>query len=195
MLLSILSPAVKCQWDLSSTEEAIITSVVFIGALIGSMFWGVFGDTFGRNKALLGMNLVVLVCGVLSALKLTSNDDRFPGYPWLLLCRFGVGFGAAGITQVSTYFIEFLPRRTRAVYTLAVSSWWAIGTMFGAGLAVGVMGPDNLGWHWYLGLSASPMVLAIVFIPFIPESARFYVVKGKKEQALKVLKTIAWPFL
>ena len=26
-----------------------------------------------------------------------------------------------------------------------VSGWWAIGTMFGAGLAVGVMGPDKLG--------------------------------------------------
>lgn len=29
MLLSILSPAVKCQWDLSSGEEAAITSVIF----------------------------------------------------------------------------------------------------------------------------------------------------------------------
>ena len=27
MLLSVLSPAVKCQWNLSSFEEAIITSV------------------------------------------------------------------------------------------------------------------------------------------------------------------------
>lgn len=50
MILSILSPAVKCQWDLSSMEEAIITSVVFVGALIGSLFWGVFGDIFGRKK-------------------------------------------------------------------------------------------------------------------------------------------------
>jgi MFS family permease len=191
MLLSILSPAVKCQWNLSSAEEAIITSVVFLGAMIGSVFWGAFGDSFGRKKGLLGMNVCVLVCGVLSAVQLTSNDDRLPGYPWLLLCRFGVGFGAAGITQVSTYYIEFLPRKTRAICTLFVSSWWAIGTMFGAGLAVGVMGPDKLGWHWYLGLSASPMAFAIVLIPFAPESARFYVVKGKKEQAVKVLKKIA----
>ena len=192
MILSILSPAVKCQWDLSSTEEAIITSVVFVGALIGSVFWGFLGDTYGRKKALIGMDLVVLVCGVLSALKLTANDDRIPGYPWLLLCRFGVGFGAAGITQVSTYYIEFLPRRTRAVCTVFVSGWWAVGTMFGAGLAVGVMGHDKLGWHWYLGLSATPMALVLFFIPFVPESARFYLVKGKKEQAVKVLSRVAW---
>ena len=30
MLLSILSPAVKCQWGLSSGEEAAITSVLYI---------------------------------------------------------------------------------------------------------------------------------------------------------------------
>lgn len=192
MILSILSPAVKCQWELSSVEEAIITSVVFLGALIGSMFWGFFGDTFGRKKALIGTNVIVLVCGVLSALKLTPNDDRIPGYPWLLLCRFGVGFGASGITQVSTYYIEFLPCRTRAVCTVLVSGWWAIGTMFGAGLAVGVMGYDNLGWHWYLGLSATPMALVLLAVPFIPESARFYMAKGKKEQAAKVLKMVAW---
>ena len=192
MILSILSPAVKCQWDLSSAEEAVITSVVFVGALVGSVFWGFLGDTYGRKKALVGMNLVVLVCGILSALKLTANDDRLPGYPWLLLCRFGVGFGAAGITQVSTYYIEFLPRRTRAICTVFVSGWWAVGTMFGAGLAVGVMGHDKLGWHWYLGLSASPMAFVLFFIPFVPESARFYLVKGKRAQAMKVLNRVAW---
>lgn len=192
MILSILSPAVKCQWDLSSAEEAIITSVVFVGALIGSVFWGFVGDTYGRKKALVGMDIVVVVSGVLSALKLTANDDRIPGYPWLLLCRFGVGFGAAGITQVSTYYIEFLPRRTRAICTVSVSGWWAVGTMFGAGLAVGVMGHDKLGWHWYLGLSATPMALVLLFIPFVPESARFCLVKGKTKQAVNVLNRVAW---
>lgn len=190
--MSILSPAVKCQWDLSSGEEAIITSVVFMGSLVGGMFWGIFGDTFGRKKALIGMDLFVLICGVLSALKLTDDDRRLPGYPWLLLCRFGVGFGAAGITQVSTYYIEFLPRKTRAVCSVVVSGWWAVGTMFGAGLAVGVMGQDKLGWHWYLGLSALPMAFALIFIPFFPESPRFYIAKGKVEQAAKVLRKVSW---
>ena len=192
MILSILSPAVKCQWDLSSAEEAIITSVVFIGALIGSLFWGVFGDTFGRKKALLGMDLVVLIFGVLSALKLTPDDNRSAGYPWLLACRFGVGFGAAGVTQAATYYIEFLPKKTRAVCSICVAGWWGIGTMFGAALAVAVMGENDLGWHWYLGLSACPMAAALLFFLFVPESARFYLAKGKKKQAEKVLRRVAW---
>ena len=33
--------------------------------------------------------------------------------------------------------------------------------MIGAGLAVGVMVPEGLGWHWYLGLSTIPLFLAL----------------------------------
>ena len=43
--------------------------------------------------------------------------------------------------------------------------WWAIGSMFGALLAYGVMGPDRLGWHWYLGLAAIPLALVLLFFP------------------------------
>ena len=43
--------------------------------------------------------------------------------------------------------------------------WWAIGSMFGALLAYGVMGPDGLGWHWYLGLAAIPLALVLFFFP------------------------------
>lgn len=192
MILSILSPAVKCQWELSSAEEAVITSVVFTGSLTGALFWGLFGDSFGRKKALLVANLTILISGVLSALQLTSNDDRIPGFPWLLICRFGVGFGASGITQVSTYYVEFLPRKKRAICSIFVSGWWAVGTMFGAALAVGVMRPGSLGWHWYLGLCATPFAISLLFFPFIPESVRIYLAQGKREKAVKVLQKIAW---
>lgn len=37
--------------------------------------------------------------------------------------------------------------------------------MFGALLAYGVMGPDRLGWHWYLGLAAIPLALVLLFFP------------------------------
>lgn len=153
MILSTLCFLIRCQWELSSTEEAVVTSMVFCGALIGSTFWGFFGDTFGRKKALIGMECVMLTFGVLSALKLTPGDKRIPGYPWILLCRFGVGLGTSCIPQVSTYYIEFLPRKVRAICSVLAFVWWSLGSVVGSGLAVLIMGESNLGWHWYLGLS------------------------------------------
>ena len=40
MILTVLSPAVKCQWSLSNNEEAMITALTFVGYSFGSIFWG-----------------------------------------------------------------------------------------------------------------------------------------------------------
>lgn len=46
------------------------------------------------------IDLAVLVFGILSAVPITSDPRaKIPGYPWLLLCRCGVGFGAGGVSQ------------------------------------------------------------------------------------------------
>lgn len=50
-------------------------------------------------QGLLIVDVWILVFGVLSALKVSEGDDRDFGYPWLLICRFGVGFGAGGTSQ------------------------------------------------------------------------------------------------
>ena len=192
MLMSTLSFIIQCQWNLSSSEEAVMTSLLFVGCLIGSLFWGIFGDAFGRKMAIIGMEVLTTIFGVLSAVQLTSADRKIPGYPWLLLCRLGVGFASSCIPQVVTYYIEFLPQKSRAMCSVFVSGWWSIGTIASAGLAAIIMGETTLGWHWYLGLSAAPTVLVLVLLPFFPETPRFYVVKEKYETARKVLARIAW---
>ena len=65
MILSILSAALTCEWDLSSIQEASITTVtilitrsicmyhtqvVFFGFLCGSPVWGILADKIGRKK-------------------------------------------------------------------------------------------------------------------------------------------------
>lgn len=191
MLLSILSPAVKCQWDLSGPEEAAITSVVFAGSLLGGLFWGVICDIIGRRNGLFAMILIILICGVLSALQVSSGDTKFPGYPWLLICRFGVGFGSGGTGLVTTFYIEFLPMRARGTCSVLVAVWWALGTMLGALVALGVFG-GGLSWHWFLGLVAIPEAAVLFMFALIPESARFYLAKGKNDKAQNVIKRVAW---
>lgn len=192
LLLSVLSPAVKCQWGLSHSEEALITSLVFVGFLLGGLTWGLVFDAVGRKRGLFIVNLIVLVFGVLSSLKLTPGDSRFPGYPWLLMCRFGVGFGAGGTGQSVTYYTEFLPLKGRGVCIVLLEVWWAVGSMLGAVLAIGVMRDGGLGWHWLLGFAAIPLALSLFLFPLFPESARFYLVKGKHDKAQKVINRIAW---
>ena len=50
-------------------------------------------------QGLLIVDLMLLVFGVLSAVPVSPDDAKVPGYFWLLFCRFGVGFGAGGTAQ------------------------------------------------------------------------------------------------
>ena len=191
MILAVLSPAVKCQWHLSNNEEAMITAITFVGYSLGNIFWGNMADNFGRKKAIFGTILVTLIFGVLSAIKLTPDDARIPGYPWILLCRCGVRFGVSGAAVASTYYIEFLPLKKRAICTVFLLVSMNFGIIFVAALAIGTLGHNKLGWHWYLGLTAIPLLILLVIIPFLPESARFVVTKGKLMEGRQVLRRVA----
>ena len=147
----------------------MITSVDFLGQFCGGVFWGWLCDVIGRKKVLLIVDIDILVFGVLSALSVSSDDGRLPGFPWLLICLFGVEFCAGGTAQVITYYAKFLPLKRGGSYIVLISVWWTIGTIFGAVLAIEVLGYGGLGWHWYLGLAASPLAIVLVLFSFVPE--------------------------
>jgi MFS family permease len=50
MLLSFVGPSVQLEWKLTSHQESMITSVVFVGMLIGAYSWGVVSDNYGRRQ-------------------------------------------------------------------------------------------------------------------------------------------------
>ena len=53
MILSILSPALHCEWGVSQYRQAFLTTVVFVGMMFSSAFWGQVSDKYGRRRALL----------------------------------------------------------------------------------------------------------------------------------------------
>ncbi|MBA0627360.1 hypothetical protein Godav_004884 [Gossypium davidsonii] len=52
MLLSFIGPAVQSLWGLTSHQESLITSVVFVGMLVGAYSWGVVSDKYGRRVSI-----------------------------------------------------------------------------------------------------------------------------------------------
>ena len=52
MLLSFVGQSVQAEWELSAQEESLITSVVFVGMLVGAYAWGIVSDNYGRRQVL-----------------------------------------------------------------------------------------------------------------------------------------------
>ncbi|KAH6800724.1 Major facilitator superfamily protein [Perilla frutescens var. hirtella] len=127
MILSFIGAAVGSEWHLSPGEKSMISTVVFAGMLVGSFFWGVTSDNYGRTKGILGLATVAFVAGLLSAFS--------PNYMSLLVLRCIVGFGLGGMHIVTSWFLKFIPVPNRGIRMIVFSSFWTIGTIFEACLA------------------------------------------------------------
>uniref|UniRef100_A0A0E0EUX0 Major facilitator superfamily (MFS) profile domain-containing protein n=1 Tax=Oryza meridionalis TaxID=40149 RepID=A0A0E0EUX0_9ORYZ len=53
MLLSFVGQSVQAEWELSAQAESLITSVVFVGMLVGAYSWGIVSDNYGRRQAVM----------------------------------------------------------------------------------------------------------------------------------------------
>ncbi|XP_077222479.1 major facilitator superfamily protein [Tasmannia lanceolata] len=181
MLLSFVGPAVQSEWGLSSHEESLITSAVFVGMLIGAYSWGIISDNYGRRKGFFITALVTGGAGFLSAIA--------PNYISLVILRCLVGVGLGGGHVLASWFLEFIPAPNRGIWMVVFQAFWTIGTILEASLAWIVM--PTMGWRWLLALSSLPALVLLLFYHVVPESPRYLCTKGRTTDAIHVLEKIA----
>jgi len=68
VLLSFLALVIQSEFQVEADQGSWMTTVVFIGAAIGTLFFGVLGDTYGRRPAFMASCIIISVAGVMSAL-------------------------------------------------------------------------------------------------------------------------------
>lgn len=180
-ILSILSPALHCEWNISKYQQALTTTIVFLGMMLSSTFWGNISDRYGRKTALTMCGVLLFYYGLLSAVA--------PNFLWLLFLRGLVGFAIGCVPQSVTLYAEFLPTKQRAKCVVLLDCFWALGACLEVALALAVM--PLLGFHWLLALSTMPLLLFAIICPWLPESARFHVASGQPDKALATLEQIA----
>lgn len=181
MLLSFIGPAIHSEWGLSPRQESMLTSVVFVGMMVGALLWGIISDSKGRRYGFFATAMITFTAGFLSAF--SSN------YLTLIALRCLVGVGLGGGPVLSSWFLEFIPAPNRGIWMVIFSGFWTIGTLLEASLAWIVM--PTLGWRWLLGLSSTPLLILLLFYVAVPESPRYLLMKGRTEDAHYILEKIA----
>lgn len=181
LLLAILSAVLKCEWGLENYQEAMLTSFVFVGFLFGAFLWGFVADMFGRKNALFMVIFLSAAFGYLSAFS--------PSFGWIVFLRCMLGLSAAGSNQGITFCIEYLPVKTRAITILLVQFFWMAGAL--GIVTIGWLTVPNLGWRYLVIFAAIPITIMLFIVPFVPPSARFMVIQGRTERALKVINMAA----
>mmetsp|Transcript_14046 Transcript_14046/g.39347 ORF Transcript_14046/g.39347 Transcript_14046/m.39347 type:complete len:209 (+) Transcript_14046:233-859(+) len=104
MMLTFLSQILRLEWNLTDNETAMISSILFIGAIGGTLTLGPLADKKGRKPVFLLTGSIITCFG--AAVAVVSN------YEALLGALFMVGWGVGGLT--GEWFVDrgsFLARR------------------------------------------------------------------------------------
>lgn len=176
--------SIKSQFLLSEFQIGLVVSALIIGCMIGAFSAGSLSEKIGRKMVLVITAVLFGVSAVWSGLAnsmIALSLARVIG---------GVGVGAVSV-MVPTYISEISPARVRGT----------LGTFNQLGVVIGILGAyvfdyymigEDEGWRWML---ASPLFIAIPFLAAMlikfPESPRWLILKGYKDEALSVLKKVA----
>ncbi|XP_071479724.1 synaptic vesicle glycoprotein 2C-like [Diadema antillarum] len=192
--VSFLLPQASKTMGITSFEKGLLTSVVFVGMLVGGFVWGSLADVQGRRQTL----VVSLGCNAIFGL-LSSLCQNF----WLFLAmRFMSGLGVGGsMPVIFTYFSEFQMDKNRGAMVSALSTFWMLGNILTAALAWAVIPREHLGYHnphgfsyesWriFVALCCIPAATSMVTFLFLPKSPMYLLEKGENKKVLEVLRKI-----
>lgn len=181
MVVSFLSLTLQSEWGLTDMQTATMTACVFAGSLVGTLFFGHFGDHYGRRPAFL------LACAIISLFGLATALAN--GYPSLVGIRFMVGFGVGGLVVPFDVFAEFLPTSRRGVKLLHIEYFWTAGSLVTPLFAFFTL---ETSWRIFVVVCAVPCLISgILGFFLVPESPRWLISMGRHDAAISILKKAA----
>ncbi|KAJ6481654.1 general substrate transporter [Mycena sanguinolenta] len=159
---------------------AMLYNVFTFGRIAGSLVAGPMADRWGRRGGMFIASIIILA----GVLLVTAAQNR----TYLFVGRFAIVGGALNITAAPAYVSEFAPPQWRGCITGLSSCFWFIGSVVCSGLAIGT-GRINSSWSWRMPLAVQfvPTIVLVIGVCFIPESPRWLMSVGRKDETHVVL--------
>jgi len=178
------APSIARTFGISVPQALQTGTFFFVGMLVGAFVFGRLADRIGRRPVLMMAVVIDALFGVASAFA--------PELTWLLALRFLTGIGVGGTLPVDyTMMAEFLPRDRRGRWLVLLESFWAIGTICLALLALAALSYGDQAWRVIFLVTGTPALIGVVLRFYIPESPMFLNQSGKSDEARKVLERVA----
>ena len=167
--------ALTADLHLSTLMEGLVGASPLIGIFVGGPLFGRLAERLGRRPVFLADMLIFLVGSVLQFF-VTDGLQLF-----LIRLLMGVGIGgeyAIGAPLLS----EYAPKQGRGRLLASLEISWYVG--YAVATVVGALFANvDGGWRWSLASSAVIAVVCVSLRGGIPESARWLLSKGRREEA------------
>jgi putative MFS transporter len=178
------APSIARTFGIAMPQALQTGTFFFVGMLAGAFAFGRLADRIGRRPVLMAAVVLDACCGVASAFA--------PDFAWLLALRFLTGIGVGGTLPVDyTMMAEFLPSDRRGRWLVLLESFWAVGTILLAVLALVAAGWGDDAWRVIFLVTGIPALVGVVLRFYVPESPMYLSRSGQPERAREVLVRVA----
>ncbi len=179
--IGVISGATKfIQQEFQISDQVIewIVSSMMAGAALGALGAGSLSAKLGRKKSLMLGAILFVIGSILCGLATSPT--------MLIFARFllGLAIGIASFTA-PLYLAEVAPENIRgsmiSLYQLMITAGILIAFLSNTAFSY------YEAWRWMLGIIAIPGVLFLIGVFALPDSPRWLIMAGRKEEAIKVL--------
>jgi SP family galactose:H+ symporter-like MFS transporter len=169
---------IQTEFAVSDRMIEWIVSAMMLGAAIGAVGAGWLSAALGRKRSLILSALLFVAGSLLCALAWSPTG--------LIGARFvlGLAIGVATFTA-PLYLAEVAPEQIRGamISTYQLMITLGIFVAFLSDLALSYSGA----WRWMLGIIAIPGALFLLGVLLLPESPRWLMLRGRRDEATAVL--------
>jgi sugar porter (SP) family MFS transporter len=175
---------IKGQFSLTDSGLGTVAALLTFGCLVGALFTGTFTEKYGRKKVMLFTAIVYIISAFGCALSGSATVLT------ILRILSGLAVGATSVVA-PMYISEIAPAHNRGRLVSFNQFAITIGIVLAYIFDYFLIGFGENSWRYML---AVPGVFGIFFLIFLivkfPESPRWLLAHGKKDEAIKVLTGI-----
>lgn len=170
------------EWNLVCSRSllgATSDSIFMLGVLLGSIIFGQLSDKYGRKPTFFASLVIQVIFGVIAGVA--------PDYFTYTISRMIVGATTSGVFLVAYVIaMEMVGPSYRLFAGVACQLFFSTGFMLTAAFAYFIRE-----WRWLQIALTLPGLLFMCYHWIIPESARWLLSKGRKDEAITVIEKAA----
>lgn len=176
VISGVIGPVTQ-EWLLDSWTQGLVVGAPTLGGIIATLVVGPLSDAIGRRTVLFILAGLYIVSAAMSALA--------PSVEWLVVARFIGGPAYGSLMLVPIYIAEIAAeeKRGRLVsfnqFNIVVGLSAAYFSNYFLLQFLGEIGS----WRWMLGIELVPAAAWLGLLTLIPESPRWYAVRGWEDRA------------
>lgn len=191
-------PHTEWSIDFKNTVHGFAVGIALLGCVIGSAIAGPLATALGRRVGMLIAASLFFVSSLLSAFPETflapvgqMGTDAI--WPFLIYRTFGgIAIGMASLIS-PMYISEIAPAKQRGLFVSLEQIAIVVGItlVYFVNMQIARMGDEawlhTLGWRYMLASCAIPAAIFFIAALIMPDTPRWYMLKGKEDKAREVL--------